>query len=282
MPTWLQAAILGIVQGLTEFLPVSSTAHLLIGERLLGFDDPGSVFTEMIQLGSILAIVWLYRRKVLDVITGLPTRPEARRFALMLVLAALPALVVGGLASDFIERVLHKSFVTIAVAFILGGIVMLVVERLVVRHAKDIGAGRPEREGDLAHRVDDTSTRQAVGIGLFQVLALVPGVSRSGSTIVGGLLVGLDRPTAAEFSFFLAMPTMAATFAHSLLKLRHQITSDRLTELAIGFVMAFVASAAVVEPFLRVVRRRGFSPFAWYRIVIGVLLLIAVATGWGF
>jgi len=282
VPTWLQAAILGIVQGLTEFLPVSSTAHLLIGERLLGFDDPGSVFTEMIQLGSILAIVWLYRRKVLDVITGLPTRPEARRFALMLVLAALPALVVGGLASDFIERVLHKSFVTIAVAFILGGIVMLVVERLVVRHAKDIGAGRPEREGDLAHRVDDTSTRQAVGIGLFQVLALVPGVSRSGSTIVGGLLVGLDRPTAAEFSFFLAMPTMAATFAHSLLKLRHQITSDRLTELAIGFVMAFVASAAVVEPFLRVVRRRGFSPFAWYRIVIGVLLLIAVATGWGF
>jgi undecaprenyl-diphosphatase len=282
VPTWLQAAILGIVQGITEFLPVSSTAHLLIGERLLGFDDPGSVFTEMIQLGSILAIVWLYRRKVLDVITGLPTRPEARRFALMLVLAALPALVVGGLASDFIERVLHRSFVTIAVAFILGGIVMLVVERIVVRHAKDVGVGRPEREGDLAHRVDDTSTRQAVGIGLFQVLALVPGVSRSGSTIVGGLLMGLDRPTAAEFSFFLAMPTMAATFAHSLLKLRHQITSDRLTEVAIGFVMAFIASAAVVEPFLRVVRRRGFSPFAWYRIVIGVLLLIAVATGWGF
>jgi undecaprenyl-diphosphatase len=200
----------------------------------------------------------------------------------MLILATLPALVVGGLASDYIETVLHKSIMTIATAFIIGGIVMLIVEALVVKRAHDVGAPRPEREGDLTHRVDDTSTPQAVGVGLFQVLALIPGASRSGSTIVGGLIVGLDRPTAAEFSFFLAMPTMAATFAHSLLKLRHQITSDRLSELAIGFVMAFVASAIVVEPFLRVVRRRGFAPFAWYRIVIGVVLLAALAAGWGF
>lgn len=263
----LSAILLGTVQGLTEFLPVSSTAHLIIGERLLGFDDPGSVFTEMIQLGSILAIVWLYRRKVIDVIAGLPTRPEARRFALMLVLAALPALAVGGLASNFIERVLHKSLVTIAVAFIVGGIVMLIVERAAVRAR--------------THSIDDTSTGQAVGVGLWQVLALVPGVSRSGSTIVGGLLMGLDRSTAAEFSFFLAMPTMTATFAHSLLKLRHEISADRAGELVIGFVMAFVASALVVEPFLRVVRTRGFVPFAWYRIVAGVALLVAIGAGWG-
>ena len=206
MPTWLGAAILGIVQGLTEFLPISSTAHLLIGERLLGFDDPGSVFTEMIQLGSIFAIVWLYRRKVMEVVRGLPTRPEARRFALMLIVAVAPALVAGALASDFVESVLHKSVVTMAVAFIAGGIVMLAVERA----ARTPGT----------RSVDDTTTGQAFGIGLFQVLALVPGVSRSGATIVGGLLTGLDRATAAEFSFFLAMPTLVAMFAHSLLELR--------------------------------------------------------------
>lgn len=266
MPIWIQAGLLGIVQGVTEFLPVSSTAHLLIGERLLGFKDPGSVFTEMIQLGSIFAIVWLYRRKVMEVVLGIPTRPAARRFALMLAVAVLPALVVGATASDFVESVLHKSVTTIAVAFILGGIVMLVVER---RTAKP-----------RTRSVDSTSTGQAFGIGLAQVLALVPGVSRSGATIVGGMLAGLDRATAAEFSFFLAMPTLAATFGHSLLQLRHQITADRSQELMIGFVMAFVASVVVVRPFLAIVRQRGFAPFAWYRIVAGALLLLTAATGW--
>jgi len=266
VPTSLDAAILGIVQGLTEFLPISSTAHLLIGERLLGFDDPNSVFTEMIQLGSILAIVWLYRRKVLDVIGGLTTRPEARRFALMLVIGVLPALAAGALLADFVETVLHKSLTTMAVAFILGGIVMLIVERL---------RSRPQ-----THSVDDTSIPQAFGVGLYQMVALVPGVSRSGATIVGGMLMGLDRSTAAEFSFFLAMPTMAAAFAHSLLELRHQITADRAVELVIGFVLAFVASLAVVEPFLAVVRRRGFAPFAWYRILLGIMLLVAISGGW--
>ena len=266
MATWLGAAVLGIVQGLTEFLPISSTAHLLIGERLLGFDDPGSVFTEMIQLGSIFAIVWLYRRKVMEVVRGISTRPEARRFALMLIVAVAPALVAGALASDYVESVLHKSVVTMGVAFIAGGIVMLAVER---------AAMRPHTRS-----VDDTTTGQAFGIGLFQVLALVPGVSRSGATIVGGRLAGLDRATAAEFSFFLAMPTLAATFAHSLLELRSQITADRSLELVIGFVMAFLASLVVVKPFLAVVRRMGFAPFAWYRILTGIVLLLAVSTGW--
>ena len=129
MPIWFQAAVLGIVQGLTEFLPISSTAHLLVGERLLGFDDPNSVFTEMIQLGSILAIVWLYRRKVMDVLTGLPTRRESRRFAMVLIVAVLPALIAGAIASDFVESVLHKSLTIMALAFIVGGVVMLAVER---------------------------------------------------------------------------------------------------------------------------------------------------------
>jgi len=266
VPTWLQAAILGIVQGLTEFLPVSSTAHLLVGERVLGFDDPGSVFTEMIQLGSILAIVWLYRQKVLDVIVGLPSRPEARRFALMLVIAVAPALAAGAVASDYVESVLHKSIPTIAVAFIAGGVVMLGIERMATRAR--------------THVVDDTTSRQALGVGLFQVLALVPGVSRSGATIIGGMVMGLSRATAAEFSFFLAMPTLAATFAHSLMELRGQITADRTGELVIGFVMAFLASVVVVEPFLAVVRRRGFAPFAWYRILAGIVLLFGESAGW--
>lgn len=263
----LAAALLGVVQGLTEFLPVSSTAHLLVGERLLGFDDPHSVFTEMIQLGSMIAIVWIYRRKVLDVLTGFPTKPEARRFALLLILAVIPALAAGALASDFVESVLHKSLTTIGVAFVVGGVVMLWVERRTTR----------------AHTraVDDTSIAQAVGVGVCQVLALVPGVSRSGATIVGGMLMGLDRATAAEFSFFLAMPTLAATFGHSLLQLRHEITADRSAELVVGFVMAAIASGLIVRPFLAVVRRVGFAPFAWYRIVTGAALLAAAGAGWG-
>lgn len=262
----VQAAILGVVQGLTEFLPISSTAHLLIGERLLGFNDPGSVFTEMIQLGSILAVVWLYRAKVWEVVSGLRARPSSRRFTVMLLAAFAPAVVAGLLAADYVESVLHQSLVVIAAAFVVGGLVMLFLERR---------AGRT-----TVTRVDDTSYGQALGIGLFQVLALVPGVSRSGATIVGGLAMGLDRTTAAEFSFFLAMPTMAAAFAHSAIELRHQVTPDRVGSIAVGFVAAFLAALVVVKPFLGYVRREGFAPFAWYRIVAGVALLVAVGAGW--
>jgi undecaprenyl-diphosphatase len=265
MPTALIAAILGVVQGLTEFLPVSSTAHLIIGERLFGFEDQNSVFTVMIQLGSILAILWLYRAKIVEVVTGLPTKPEARRFALLVLIAFVPAVAAGLLLSDYIEQVLHKSIPVIAIAFIAGGAVMLLAERFAVRAT--------------VHHVDRTSLAQAAGIGMTQILALIPGVSRSGATIVGGMCAGLDRPTAAEFSFFLAMPTLAAAFAHSAIELRHQITADRLMEIIIGFVMAFLASAAVVKPFLAFVRRSGFAAFAWYRILFGLALLAAFAGG---
>jgi undecaprenyl-diphosphatase len=261
----LQAALLGVVQGVTEFLPVSSTAHLLISERLLGFQDPGSVFTEMIQLGSILAIVWLYRARVVALVRGLPAQPEARRFAVMLIVAAAPALAIGAIASDYIESVLHHSLLVIGAAFVIGGVVMLIVERI-VRRAR-------------VQRVDDTSIGEAAGVGLFQTLALIPGVSRSGATIVGARAMGLDRAAAAEFSFFLAMPTMAAVFAHKLLELRHSITSDRLGDIAVGFVMAFISSAVVVKPFLGYVTRYGFGGFAWYRIVAGLVLFAAVAAG---
>jgi len=266
MPALLKAAILGIVQGLTEFLPVSSTAHLLIGSRLIHYDDPGGIFTVMIQLGSIFAVMWLYRAKIVDVVTGLGSRPEARRFALMIALATLPALIAGGLFSSYVKSVLYGSFVVIAIAFIVGGIIMLIVER--ARPVPDV------------RTVDEIPTGRAVAVGAFQALALIPGVSRSGGTNVVAMAMRIDRPAAAEFTFFLAMPTMAAAFAHDLLEARHHLGSARATEIAVGFVMAFLASAAVVKPFLNYVRRSGFAPFAWYRIALGAALLAAVAIGW--
>jgi undecaprenyl-diphosphatase len=262
-----QAALLGVVQGVTEFLPVSSTAHLLIASRLLGFKDPGGVFTVMIQLGSIFAVAWIYRAKIMDVAMGRPSVPEARRFAGMLLLALLPALVIGGLMSGFVTRVLYNTLAVIAVSFVLGGIAILLIERW--------------RPTPTVHDVDQTPMGKALGIGMFQALAIVPGVSRSGATIMGGLSLGLDRAVAAEFSFFLAIPTLTAAFANSLWKVRHNLTGAQASEIAIGFVMAFVSSALVVKPFVNYVRRSGFQSFAWYRIVAGLVLLAALAAGWG-
>ena len=258
--SYFNAALLGILQGLTEFLPVSSTAHLLIAERLLGFEDPGGVFTVMIQVGSILAVMWLYRRKIAVVIGGLPSDPSARRFALAIVIASIPALGAGALFSSYIKSVLYNSVDVFAVAFVVGGIVMLAVERW-----------RPRPDVLDAER---TPVTRALGVGVCQMLALVPGVSRSGATIVGGMLMGIDRAAAAELSFFLAMPALIAAFGHDLLDVRTELSAERAGEIAIGCVAAFVASAAVIRPFLGFVRRSGFAPFAWYRIALGVVLLV--------
>jgi undecaprenyl-diphosphatase len=260
------AALLGVLQGLTEFLPVSSTAHLLIAGRLLNFEDPGNVFTITIQFGSILAVMWLYRAKLASVVAGLGSDPSARRFALMILAAFVPAAVFGLLLSDFVKGVLYESPRVIATAFVAGGLVILLVERF--------------RPAPLVHAADDTPLARAAAIGMCQTLALIPGVSRSGATIIGGLLFRLDRPAAAEFSFLLAMPTMAAAFAYEVWEVRDQLGADRAGEIAVGFVMAFLAALVVVRPFLRVVGRTGFAPFAWYRIVAGLALIGATTAGW--
>ena len=262
--TYFIAALLGIVQGLTEFLPISSTAHLLLGGEILGYDN--DVFVVMIQLGSILAVMWLYRARILAVVGGLAAEPEARRFTLMLIVACLPAFVGGVLLADYVQTVLYESLNVIAWALVLGGIVMIVVERYppVVRVAE----------------ADRTPIGRAFGIGVCQMLALIPGVSRSGATIVGGRLLGLDRVAAAEFSFFLAMPTMVGAFVYELTKLDEGATAGRTAEIAIGFVMAFFAALVVVKPFVRYVTRSGFAPFGWYRIVAGAVILAAIAAGW--
>ena len=220
----------------------------------------------MIQLGSILAVMWLYRQRIFDVVTGLPTKPEARRFALMLFLAFLPAVAIGLFAADYVKTVLYESLDVVAWALLLGGLAMMAIERF-----------RPAPEVEDAA---NTPIIRAIGVGFFQTLALIPGVSRSGATIFGGLLLGLDRRAAAEFSFFLAMPTMAAAFLHDFLEVKDHISSDRIVEIAIGFVFAFLSAALVVKPFLGFVTRVGFGPFAWYRVVLGGALLGALALGW--
>ena len=259
--------MLGIVQGVTEFLPVSSTAHLLIASRLLGFKDPGGVFTVMIQLGSIVAVVWLYRAKIIDVVMGLPSRLEARRFAAMVLVALVPALVAGALLSGFVTRVLYNTLAVSGATFVIGGVAILLIERF--------------RPTPVVHEVDRTPIGKAFAIGVCQALAIVPGVSRSGATIMGGLGVGLDRAVATEFSFFLAIPTLSAAFANSLWRVRHDITGAQVSEIAVGFLTAFASSALVVRPFVNYVRRSGFQSFAWYRIVSGLVLLAALAAGWG-
>ncbi|MGE0046418.1 MAG: undecaprenyl-diphosphate phosphatase [Hyphomonadaceae bacterium] len=263
----LKAALLGVVQGLTEFLPISSTAHLLLGADLLGYEDPGGVFTVMIQLGSILAVMWLYRAKIVEVVVGLPTKPEARRFALMLFLAFIPAMLAGLFAGDYVRTVLYESLRVIAAAFVLGGLVMLAIERWAPKV--------------VVHQADQTPIARAIGVGIIQCVALIPGVSRSGATIVGGLLMGLDRRAAAEFSFFLAMPTMVAAFTYDVLQMRdHPLPTERLAEIGVGFVMAFIAAAVVVKPFLDFVTRVGFAPFAWYRIALGLIIFAGLGLGW--
>jgi undecaprenyl-diphosphatase len=263
MDSWiafLQAAFLGILEGLTEFLPVSSTGHLIIAERLIGAETP-EPFKVMIQLGAVLAVMIVYIRKILDVTLGLPTKPQARRFALGIIVAFIPAMILGYLFSDFIKGVLFSP-ITVSVALVVGGVVMLLAERW-----------RPQ---PTVMSVDDLPVVTALKIGLCQCLALMPGVSRSGATIVGAMLLKVDRKAAAEFSFFLSMPTMMAAFVYDGYKNRDVLLAQGGQELAIiatGFVFAFVAGLIVVRLFLDIVGKMGFAPFAWYRIVVGSAML---------
>lgn len=262
MENYLIAALLGLIEGLTEFLPVSSTGHLILFVDLLGFEaPPGQTFEVMIQLGAILALITLYYRKVFGTIFGLPTDPAARRFALLILLGFLPAMVLGASFHGFIKAVLFSP-VVVATALIAGGIVILIVEETQKRV--------------LYREVDAIPLKTGFLIGVAQAMAMVPGVSRSGATIVGGLLLGLERRTAAEFSFFLSMPTMAAAFAYDAFKNRALLNFDDAGLIATGFVAAFIAALLVVKPFLAIVSRIGFAPFAFYRVALGTFVLALI------
>lgn len=259
----LQAVFLGIVEGLTEFLPVSSTGHLILVGNLLGFNDASSsVFDVVIQLGAILAVVVGFFPRLARVAFTLHEDPSSRRFAIAVILAFLPAAVVGVFAHDFIKAVLFSPLV-VSVALIVGGVILVLVERFVPK--------------PRIHEVEDFSAGLALKIGCYQVLSMIPGVSRAGATIVGALLLGVDRRAAAEFSFFLAIPTMLGASALDLFKSRDLLTMNDAGVIAIGFVAAFVAAMLVVRTFVAFVGRHGFAPFGWYRIVIGTLMLILLA-----
>jgi undecaprenyl-diphosphatase len=257
----LTIILLGIVEGLTEFLPVSSTGHLILATELLGYDaQRWAVFNIAIQPGAILAIVVLYWRTFADVLTGLMTwQPQAVAFVRNLLVAFIPAVVLGLIFGDEIEALLENALV-VAWALIIGGVAILVVERF----------ARPEEAGGVA----GVSFRQSALIGLVQCLAMVPGVSRSGATILGAMALGVDRKTAAEFSFFLALPTLTGATVLQLFKHRDALTADMMGEIGIGFVVSFVVALVVVKSFLAIVTRYGFAPFAWYRIIAGIAALV--------
>lgn len=258
----ISALLLGIIEGLTEFIPVSSTAHVLLAGHFLGFKSPGNTFAVLIQLGAILAILLVYFQKLVSIALALPNSARARRFVLAVALAFLPAAVIGALAHNFIKTVLFETPMLICVVLIIGGVILLAVDRMPLK----------PKYTDIM----DYPPSLAFKIGLFQCLAMIPGTSRSGATIVGSLLMGTDKRSAAEFSFFLAMPTMLGAFTLDLYKNRDALSFDDGALIAVGFIAAFVSGLFVVRSLLDFVSRRGFAPFAWWRIVIGSLGLIAL------
>jgi len=258
----LAAAILGVLEGLTEFIPVSSTGHILLAGHFLGFHSTGKAFEVLIQLGAILAILTVYAGRLLTLATDFPTSARTRRFVLGVLLAFLPAVVLGVALHGFIKTVLFETPSLVAVMLVLGGFVLLWADR------------RPEQP--KYRDVMDLPLGTAFGVGLFQCLALVPGVSRSGSTIVGAILLGADKRSAAEFSFFLSMPTMAGAFGYDLLKNRRLLSFDDATVIAVGFVCAFLAAVFVVRHLLGFVSRRGYAVFGWWRIGVGTVSLMAL------
>ena len=255
----LKAVILGVVEGLTEFLPISSTGHQIVVADLIGFGgERAMAFNIIIQLGAILAVVWEYRRKILEIVFNVPHQRQAQRFTANLVIAVLPAVVLGVMFADAIHQYLFNP-ITVAVALVVGGVVMLWAER---------------RTHEITvEEVDDMSWKEALKIGCAQCLAMIPGTSRSASTIIGGLLFGLSRRAATEFSFFLAMPTMVGAAVYSGYKYRDLFQPGDLPVFALGFVVSFIFAMIAVRGLLKFIANHSYALFAWYRIAFGLLIL---------
>jgi undecaprenyl-diphosphatase len=262
-PTLLTAAILGLVEGLTEFLPVSSTGHLIVAASLLNYTgDKAKLFEIVIQAGAILAVCWEYRRKLIGVAAGLFSDRAAQRFTINLAVAFLPAAILGLAFSRMIKAHLFAP-VPVASAFIVGAFVILWVER---RQRRNPATVRIES-------VDQMRWSDALKIGIAQAFALIPGTSRSGATIIGGMLFGLSRPAATEFSFFLAIPTLLAATGYELVRNRDILAAGDLAMIGVGFVVAFISALLVVRWLLRYVAHHDFVPFAWYRIAFGLVII---------
>jgi undecaprenyl-diphosphatase len=266
-PTLLiHAIILGLVEGLTEFLPVSSTGHLILVGQLLGFnDDKGKVFEIAIQFAAILAVVWEYRARLAHTLTSITSESVSQRLAVNLMVAFMPAAVLGFLFLKQIKHYLFNPFV-VASAFIIGGFLILWAERRQhVVHAESI---------------DDMTWRDALKVGFAQALAMIPGTSRSGATIIGGLFFGLSRRAATEFSFFLAIPTMFAATLYDVYKNRDLFSLDDIALFAIGGTVSFISAFIAVRGLIRFISRHDFTVFAWYRIAFGIIVLVSAQMGW--
>jgi undecaprenyl-diphosphatase len=262
----IKAAILGIVEGLTEFLPISSTGHLILAGSLLNFTgEKAKVFDIAIQTGAIIAVIMLYWQRCWGTVAGLASDPRSRKFAVNVAVAVLPAIVLGLLLGKFIKSHLFTPQV-VATTFILGGIIILWVEKR-------------QQSAPRVEHLDDLSWQDALKVGLIQCLALVPGTSRSGATIIGGMLIGLSRKTAAEFSFFLAIPVLIGAGAYSLYKERALLSAADIPMFAVGLVFAFLSAWLCIKWLIKYVSNHTFVPFAWYRIVFGVVVLITAYTG---
>ena len=262
-----KAAVMGVVEGLTEFLPISSTGHLILAGALLGFDDAkAKVFDIAIQTGAILAVVIVYWQKIRSTVVALPSQQQAQRFALNVAIAFVPAVLLGLVFGKAIKEHLFNAAV-VATTFILGGLVILWAER------RQHGAVR-------VANVDQMTPFDALKVGLVQCLAMIPGTSRSGATIIGGMLLGLSRQAATDFSFYLAIPTLIGAGAYSLFKERALLTAADLPLFGVGLLFSFLSAWACVRWLLRYIASHDFKPFAWYRIAFGVLVLLTSAMGW--
>lgn len=258
---YLLAALLGLIEGLTEFLPVSSTAHLLISEALLKFEDPGGNFTVMIQLGAILAVVVLYFQRLFKAVITLPTSADSRRFAISVLVAFFPAVIIGVLAKKSgLLGSIFENIPLICGALIVGGIALWAVDKY---------APAP-----VHHDSGKLDIKTSLLIGLFQCLAIVPGMSRSGSTLIGAMVAKVDKKAGAEFSFFLAIPTMLGAFVVDFADSHKSLTSDQYSAIAIGFGVAFLSALLVIKPFISFVQKRGYGFFALWRVVVGVAGLV--------
>ncbi len=288
LPLLVKAAIMGIVEGLTEFLPISSTGHLILTGSLLGLTgDKEKLFDVAIQTGAMFAVLWYYRQRIGRVISGLGSDPVARRFVANVLVAFVPAAALGLLFGKYIKAVLFKP-VPVAIAFIVGAFVILWAEARQRRMAAAAGGGTRHRNagargGTVAARVetvDDMRLADAIKLGIAQAFALIPGTSRSGATIIGGMLFGLSRKAATEFSFFLAIPTLIGAGVYDTWKYRDLLSVEDLPFFGVGLVLSFVSALICVRWLIRYVASNTFVPFAWYRIVFGILVLLTAYFGW--
>jgi undecaprenyl-diphosphatase len=270
---FFKAALMGIVEGLTEFLPISSTGHLILANALLNFGgsagaEKAKVFEIAIQTGAIFAVILVYMQRIKDTLVGLTSDPKAQRFAANVIVGFLPAVVMGLAVGKVVKEHLFTPTV-VATTFILGGVIILIAER--------IAAQKPLQRVET---IDDMSLMDALKVGVIQCLALIPGTSRSGATIIGGMLMGMSRKAATDFSFFLGIPTLVGAGAYSLYKERAILSADDLPLFSVGLVFAFVSAWVCVRWLIRYVSSHNFNPFAWYRIAFGILILVTAQMGW--